>query len=174
MSSETPVADLTQAEAAERRNRAEELRRARGVSAQRGRPQRTRHGFTSVLAVVKLKGLDGIDKRTSAARSLLQWRAQLCTDLGGSENLSAQRLALIDLACRTKALVDHADAFLLSLPSIVNRRRRSLFPLVQQRTALADSLTRTLHMLGLDRVEKTVSLTAYLSKTEPTKPEPEP
>jgi hypothetical protein len=164
----------TQAEAEEHRQHKRELDRQRGISSRKGRPKGSRHGFNRVLATVKLLGLDGIDRRTAAARSLLQWRSQLAADLGGLEGLSAQRLALIDLACRTKALVDHADAYLLSLGSVVNKRRRALFPIVMQRQTLAESLARMLNQLGLDRVEKRVSMTEYLvSKKEP-KSEPEP
>src|SRR5713226_3812575 len=96
----------------------------------------SRHGLNAALTRVKLRGLEGIDRRTSAARGLLQWRSQLVADLGGIENLSTQKLTLIDLASRTKALLDHCDSWLLGERSIINKRRKSLVPLVLQRQTL--------------------------------------
>jgi hypothetical protein len=56
------------------------------------------------------------------------------------------------------------DAYLLGLPSLVNRQRRVLFPVVTQRTQLAEQLAKTLERLGLQRVAREVpSLSAYLA-----------
>jgi hypothetical protein len=164
----------TQAEAEEHRQHKRELDRQRGVSSRRGRPKGTRHGLFATMARVKLQGLSAIDMRTSAARELLQWKQQLIADLGGEENITTARMTLIDLAARTRALISHADGWLLAQPSLVNKRRKSLPPIVMQRQSLCDALARTLNMLGLDRVEKRVSLTEYLvsKKEEPTEPEP--
>jgi hypothetical protein len=129
--------------------------------------KRTRHGLNSLLARINLRGLDAIDRRTAAARSLLQWRERLIADLGGAQAISSQRLVLVDVATRTKALLDHADEFLLAQRSIINRRNRSLIPLVRERQALADSLSRLLGQLGLDRQEKPAkSLAEYLHEKD--------
>jgi hypothetical protein len=114
--------------------------------------KRPRHGLYATLAAVKLRGLEGIDKRTSAARALLQWRARLLADLGGAEAISAQRVVLVDVACRTKAMLDHVDEWLLARDSIINKRARTLLPIVRERQALADSLARVLGQLGIERV----------------------
>jgi hypothetical protein len=129
---------------------------------------RSRHGLNRVLAAVKLKGLDGIDRRTSAARALLRWREKLIADLGGIETISSQRLILVDVATRTKALLDHVDEWLLSQRSVVNRRARALLPVVAQRQALADSLARALGQLGLERVEPPGQpLTEFVERVKP-------
>jgi phytoene/squalene synthetase len=129
--------------------------------------QRTRHGLNRQMARIKLKGLGVIDRRTAAARELLQWRAQLLTDLGGEDSISAQRRALVETAARTKAIIDHVDAFLLSLGSLVNKRKRSLYPVVAQRQSLCDSLSRLLGQLGLERIAKRVpSLQEYIAAKE--------
>jgi hypothetical protein len=126
---------------------------------------KSRHGLNAAMARIKLRGLSGIDKRTAAARALLRWRAELLTDLGGEENISAQKMALVDLAARTRILIDHADAFLLEQPSIVNRRRKALLPIVTQRQTLCDSLARLLNQLGLERIPKPVpSLAEYIER----------
>ncbi len=157
---------LTAAESQDLNEHKTELRRQRGVSSVRGRPRGSRHGLYAVMAKVKLRGLDAIDRRTSSARALLEWRDQLITDLGGTESISAARMALIDTAARTKVLLDAVDFWLLGQPSIVRNRRKTLIPVVTQRTALADSLSRTLNMLGLDKIERRVSLTEYLSSAK--------
>jgi hypothetical protein len=128
---------------------------------------RSRHGLNRTMTRIKLQGLDVIDRRTAPARALLQWREQLITDLGGLEHLSAQKLGLVELACRTKAIVDAADAWLLSQPSIVNKKRRALLPIVMQRQTLCDSLARLLSQLGLSRIPKPVrSLVEHIAERE--------
>lgn len=127
----------------------------------------SRHGLNRAMVRVKLAGMDAIDRRTAPARALLQWREQLITDLGGLEHLSAQKLGLVELACRTKAIVDAADSWLLSQPSIVNKKRRALLPIVMQRQTLCDSLARLLGQLGLSRVPKPVkSLAEHIQERD--------
>jgi hypothetical protein len=55
------------------------------------------------------------------------------------------------MATRTKLLVDHLDAYILEQPSLVNRNKRSAYPVVAQRQSLAESLVRILTQLGLKR-----------------------
>lgn len=132
--------------------------------------RRTRHGLNAAMTRIKLRGLDAIDRRTGPARALLQWREQVISDCGGLESLSATKLALIDAACRTRALLDHADAFLVGESSIVNKRRKAFIPLVAQRQTLCDSLARLLGQLGLSRVPKPVkSLADHLRDMEAEK-----
>jgi hypothetical protein len=70
---------------------------------------------------------------------------------------------LIELALRTWCLVDAADAFLLSLPSIVDRRHRRVWQIVLDRQRLAAALEATLARLGLERRAKPVpDLATYL------------
>lgn len=103
------------------------------------------------------RGRKVIDKRTKLGRELMRWRGELVADLGGAEQLSTQQLALVDISMRTKLLLDSVDAWLLRQPSIIDKRRRQLFPVVQQRTALADALARYLGTLGLARQAKNVT-----------------
>jgi hypothetical protein len=129
--------------------------------------KRLKPGLRAALTAIKLRGFAGIDRRTVAAQSLLRWRGELIRDLGGIEGISAQRMALVELATRTRALLDHADAYLLAQPSIINRRRKALLPIVQQRQQLADSLARLLGQLGLERVPKPIkSLQEHIAERE--------
>jgi hypothetical protein len=82
-----------------------------------------------------------IDRRTMLGRQLATWRENLVRDLGG--NVSTQQSAVIDLAVRTRLLLDSIDAWLLEQPSLVNRRKRALLPAVRERQLLAMRLRAT-------------------------------
>src|SRR5213080_4194357 len=91
-------------------------------------------------------------KSTALGRALHEWRESLLTDLGGLEAVSTQQAALVDLAVRTRLLVDSVDAYVLSMPSPVNRQRRCLHPVVRERSALVGQLqSLLLRDLGLER-----------------------
>ncbi len=68
------------------------------------------------------------------------------------------------MAVRTKLLVDSVDAYVLSMPSPVNRQRRCLHPVVRERQALVGQLQSILRDLGLERRAKAVpDLGTYLA-----------
>ena len=125
---------------------------------------RSRHGLNALKAQVKVRGLQTIDRRTVAARGLLEWRSELLADLGGQASISAQQMALVELAVRTRLYIDHADAYLLEQQSLVNARKRSLIPLLRERQTLVDSLVRILGQLGLERKAKpAIDLQTYVA-----------
>lgn len=126
---------------------------------------RSRHGLNAVMAHVNLRGLRAIDRRTAAARDMLAFRAELIAALGGEDQLSPQRRKLVDLAARVALYVDHVDGWLAEQRSLINRRSRSLLPVLAQRQALAEHLARLLDRLGLDRVaQKVPDLRTYLAE----------
>jgi hypothetical protein len=120
------------------------------------------HGLTTLKKGVRQLGSRAIDRRTALGRQLAAWRAKLIADLGG--NPSTAQLGLIDLAVRTKLLLDSIDAWLLGQPSLVNHRKRSLLPVVRERQQLADALARYLAQLGLERREKPIDVGELLAK----------
>jgi hypothetical protein len=123
----------------------------------------SRHGLNAPKARVKVRGLVAIDRRTAAAQALLAWRKELLTDLGGEATVSAQEMALVEAAVRTRLYVDALDAWLLERGSLVNARRRAVHPVVRERQQLVDSLARLLSLLGLERrAPKAVDLSTYL------------
>jgi hypothetical protein len=113
-------------------------------------------------------------RSTALGRALHEWRESLLSDLGGAEAITTQQLALVDLAVRSKLLVDSVEAYVLSMPSPVNRQRRCLHPVVRERQALVGQLQSLLRDLGLERRAKPVAdLAAYLAertKSEPAQP----
>jgi len=56
--------------------------------------------------------------------------------------MSAQQLAIVDLAGKQKILLDSIDTCLFTQPSLVNSRKRSVIPVVLQRQALKALLKR--------------------------------
>lgn len=136
-----------------------------------GGPARVRTGLNALKARVKVRGLAVIDKRTVAARHLLDWRAEVLADLGGAEDASAAQRALVEDAVRTRLYLDHVDAFLLEQSSLILKRRRlrgRLIPLVLERMKLADHLIAVLGRLGLERRgPKSLDLSDYLAQERP-------
>src|SRR2546425_8401804 len=132
----------------------------------RSRPARraySRHGLVTLKATLRALGPRVIDRRTHMGRALASWRADLVRDLG--DDVTTAQAALIDLAVRSKLLLDSIDAWLLTQPSLVNARRRALLPVVRERQALADGLARYMTQLGLERRAKPVAdLSTYLAQ----------
>ena len=122
------------------------------------RPKRTysKHGLYSLKRAICGLDMGRPDRRYRVFRVLAEWRSELIRDLGGAENLSTQQVAIVDLAARSKLLLDSVDAWLLAQPSLINARKRSLLPALRERTQLADGLARYMTTLGLERRAKPV------------------
>lgn len=133
------------------------------------KPKRVRHkhGFTAALKQRYQTDLARIDGRTTLSRRLAAFRASLVADLGGADAVSVQQSVLIDLAVTNKLLLDSLDGWLLQQDSLVNQRRRAVYPIVLQRQTVADSLARLMTQLGLERKAAPIAtLSDYLSKQE--------
>jgi hypothetical protein len=110
---------------------------------------RQTHGHISLKRAIKTLGSRTIDRRTSVGKALSQWRAELIADLGGLDAISTQQRAVVDLCCTNKLLLNSLDAWLLQQPSLVNHRKKSVLPVLLQRTQLAVGLAKYLGLLGL-------------------------
>jgi hypothetical protein len=125
----------------------------------------SRHGLNALKTKVQVAGLVALDRRMVAARALLDSRRDLGADLGGEAAVSAQQMALVEIATRTKLYVDHLDAFLMEQRSLVNTKRKAVLPALRERQSLADSLARILSQLGLERRQAPAkSLDQYLAE----------
>lgn len=73
-------------------------------------------------------------------------------------------MALLELAVRTRLLLDGLDAWLLGQGrEPIDEKKRRLWPIVRERMALSDSLSRYLQALGPERCTPPPDdLTAYL------------
>ena len=140
-----------------------------GESGRVGTRGREKHGHYRLKRAVNelgRRGLRAVDGRTAVGKALTRWRQQLVDDLGGE--VSTQQAAVIELALRTRLLLDSIDGWLLRQKSLINHRRRALFPVVRERQTIADALARYLDMLGLQRRAAPIqTLDQYLSEQEP-------
>ena len=124
-----------------------------------------KHGLTTMKKALHQLGGRALDQRTSLAKALGRWRSEILNDLGGTENTSAQQRAVLDLAVKTKLMLDSIDAWLLTQRSLINARKRALYPVVRERQQIADALARYLGQLGLERKSKGVmDLRSYLAE----------
>jgi hypothetical protein len=92
-----------------------------------------------------------VDRRTRIGKALQAWRNELISDLGGIENLSAAKLALIDSAVKTKLILDSIEVWMLKQQSLVSGKTRGAIPVVLHRNSLVGSLKGLLETLGLER-----------------------
>lgn len=151
-------------EAEARRKREEMLRQAREEEAARPANAES-HGLHTLKATLDRLGGRALDPDSEVGRAAAAWRAELVQDLGGEEAVTAQQATVIDLAVRTKILLDSVDGYLVQLESLVNKRKRAVWPVVQQRQQLADALAKYMQQLGLERRSKPVpSLHEYIAK----------
>jgi len=105
--------------------------------------------------------------RTVAAREMLAFRDELIAALGGDTEVSPQQRKLVDLAARASLYLDHLDAWLAGQQTLVNRRSRSVLPVLLQRQSIAEHLARLLDRLGLDRaLAKAPTLATIRAETQ--------
>jgi hypothetical protein len=128
----------------------------RPKGAQPGNTNNRKHGLSILKHAATALGNRALDRRTVTAKALAQWRKDLIQDLGG--DVSTQQSAIVDLAVKSKLLLDSIDVWLLTQDSLINKKKRALLPAVLQRQVLADGLARYLSMLGLERRVKTETL----------------
>jgi len=104
---------------------------------------------------------------TPVGAVLAERRQALISDLGGPDACSTAQSPCVDLATRQWLLSDSVDGYLLTLPSLVDKRHRRVWQVVLDRNALAASLERTLARLGLERRAKPVpSLEEYMREKD--------
>lgn len=129
----------------------------------RSREYRKTGLFTLRRALIDL-GSRAIDGRSSVGVALRKWKADLIQDLGGEDSISTQQQTLIELAARSKIMLDSVDNWILAQPTLVNARKKTILSVVQQRQVIADGLIRIMKDLGLERRSKEVTLKDYLSE----------
>lgn len=133
-----------------------------GQERTRGRGRPRVYGLSALRKSVTTLGTKRLDQRSAVAIAAKQFKADLVRDLGG--DVSRQQETIIELAARTWIIVEALDDWLLRQPSLVAVRKRTALPVILQRQQLADSLTRTLERLGLERRAKPVQdLSSYLT-----------
>src|SRR6266704_2451218 len=128
------------------------------------------HGHEALKAALDrvAEGEDWTLKLGTVGAALRTLRAELLESIGGAESASPQQQMLVSLIVRTHLLIESADRFILAMPSPVNRQKRTLFPVIEQRQRLVDSMARLLGQLGLDRKRRPApSLSVILAQHDP-------
>jgi hypothetical protein len=115
-----------------------------------------RSGLYAVQNTLKAIGdqENWIDSFGEVGVELKAFQSAIIADMGRDENISAMERSIIDLATKTFLMLQSVDRFLLGQPSLVNKSKRQLFPVVLQRQTLADALARYMAQLGLKRRAK--------------------
>lgn len=138
---------------------------------QAGNRNAEKRGFWRLKTAVRELGARAIDRRTRIGKALAAWRRDLEEDLGGPEALTTQKRALVDLAVRTKLMLDSIDAWILEQRSLVDRKRRALLPVVRERQSLVATLRQILVDLGLERrLGEPLDLRTYLAVRTASRP----
>ena len=79
----------------------------------------------------------------------------------------------MEMCSRDWLMLQHIDAYLFQT-GIFNKKRRQAYALTVQRMQIADSLTRRLQALGLQRRAKPLTLNDYLNGNGKPKPSAPP
>lgn len=128
------------------------------------------HNFFRMKRLFKELGSRALDGRTAIVKDRAEWIADSVRDLGGAENVSTFAMTTLDAAATTRLFILSLDAFLLRQSSLVNKRKRALYPMVIQRQQLVDSLARLLGQLGLEKkMPPAMTLPEYLRLRESDK-----
>jgi len=132
-----------------------------------------KHGFYALRSAIAKYNAKGLP--LTLERAMRERRQALVDACGGAEAVSPQRLVLIEKVVVQEVLCHSLDAYVLGMDSPVNKRARSLFPVVRERAAQVALLQSLLRDLGLERRAKQVpDLEAYLAergkKAEPAQP----
>jgi hypothetical protein len=91
--------------------------------------------------------------------------AQMIDDKGGPENVSTAERILIDLGVAAAMKHEAVARYLLTLPSLVDKRHRRVWQVVRDANALAAHLQGLLRDLGVERRAKPVpDLGTYLAQ----------
>jgi len=110
------------------------------------------------LGQLTTKRLDG---RSKVAVAVRQWKDEVRADLGG--DLSRAQETILEHAAQSWVILASLDDWIMRQPSLVTRKRQ-VVPVVMQRMQVADSLSRSLERLGLERRAKPMDPEAVLAR----------
>lgn len=134
--------------------------------AHRRKNGRQTHGVERLkhtLREAQRRGLPVLDRRTALGSAIAEWTAALVDAKGGADAISPQVQEIVGNLKVHKLVLAQIDTYLLEVGGkIINRRKKSLIPIIQQRMQLADSMLRHLQAIGLERIaRKTETLAEY-------------
>jgi hypothetical protein len=130
-----------------------------------GAPKRNRNARKSGrYALEKSLKRDGFSVLTRRQREAVrEWRDQIIVDRGGRQQWSQLQLMQLERFIITEILIQSIDSYLMTQSSLVNRRKKSLYPVVVERGRLAELSLKLATAIGLDRKAMQVDVAALLA-----------
>ena len=117
---------------------------------------RQSHGTHTLKRAVMHLGSRAIDKRTTVGKHHAAWRGELIGALGGELELTPQKRALVDEVVLTKLMLDSVNAWIVSQPTLIHKKSKSVIAAVKDRNSLVAVLRTLLTDLGLERKARPV------------------
>src|SRR5215831_7517211 len=109
------------------------------------------HGYYRRKIQLEAVSFDDLNFSSSGGEQLRKRFIELLNHCGGEQFVSAVRRRLIERVVFTEYQLDCLDLYLVELgPRIVNRCKRTLIPIIQERDALGSTLTKLYDQIGLD------------------------
>ena len=138
-----------------------------GIKGRSGPPanrNREEHGHYRRVRELKQRGLKAIDGRTVEGLDVRAFGAGLVEHLGGEVHVTATKQEVVELAMVNRWLRREIQRFMATLPTLINRKKRTMAPIVREWMALANQQADLMVKLGLGavRVETDITLSEYL------------
>jgi hypothetical protein len=122
---------------------------------------------------VALKGVDcseiesAFDQRTKLGRFIFEKAHAIYKDGGGREQFSELKRDLTGHYVITDLLLQQLNVYLLDQPSLVNKRKKTVLPILLERNRLIETLMKLASAIGIERTPTPVlSLQEYLAGKE--------
>jgi len=133
----------------------------RAPGGQKGNKSAAKSGHYALRSSLKRDGLSVLTRRQREA--VAECRKQIVDDLGGDENVPELKRLQIERYLITELLLQSLDGWLLQQPTLINRRRRALYPIVVQRNELVQTSLKLAQAIGLERRRKAVDIVGALA-----------
>src|SRR5437773_7849681 len=123
-------------------------KRAKGAPKSNGNAKK--HGHYSRKVKLTRAGLTAISKQNGPGKELARRREVIESDLGGREQLSQLQADLVQKYLITELLIESLDRWLLEQRTLINRRRRAVFPILNERNRMIETSLKLASALGLE------------------------
>ena len=97
---------------------------------------------------------DAITDLTPVEQAAREWKEGVIADCGGRQALTHAKLALISSATGSWIILSTIDQYVFALAQtqgLTSKKHRRVWPVVEQRARIAESFSRQLQMIGLER-----------------------
>ena len=138
-----------------------------GRGAPSGNKNAETHGYYRRKIKLEAVSFEDLNFSSSGGEQLPKRFIELLNHCGGEHLVSAVRRRIIERVVFTEYQLDCLDLYLVELgPRIVNRRKRTLIPIVRERDALVSMLRKLYDQIGLDPTKPPIpTLAEYMAAT---------